>query len=132
MKLSTISSNPSSILNTGSFFLLTLIRSSFSSLDSRGLLYIYIGHYPHTISLLFVCTTTDRATCSLPQLFHFVPLPSSLLHTQTKHSNLSRFHHIRQAPVLFPDMPPDTDCPYPIRILAFFEMIRPYHIVIRI
>ena len=24
------------------------------------------------------------------------------------------------------DMPPGTDCPYPIRILAFFEMIRPY------
>ena len=24
-----------------------------------------------------------------------------------------------------PDMPPGTDCPYPIRILAFFEMIRP-------
>ena len=23
-----------------------------------------------------------------------------------------------------PDMPPGTDCPYPIRILAFFEMIR--------
>ena len=31
-----------------------------------------------------------------------------------------------------PDMPPGTDCPYPIRILAFFEMIRPYHVVIRI
>ena len=30
------------------------------------------------------------------------------------------------------DMPPGTDCPYPIRILAFFEMIRPYHVVIRI
>ena len=29
-------------------------------------------------------------------------------------------------------MPPGTDCPYPIRILAFFEMIRPYHFVIRI
>ena len=29
-------------------------------------------------------------------------------------------------------MPPGTDCPYPIRILAFFEMIRPYHVVIRI
>ena len=25
-------------------------------------------------------------------------------------------------------MPPGTDCPYPIRILVFFEMIRPYHI----
>ena len=32
----------------------------------------------------------------------------------------------------FSDMPPGTDCPYPIRILAFFEMIRPYHVVIRI
>ena len=32
----------------------------------------------------------------------------------------------------FTDMPPGTDCPYPIRILAFFEMIRPYHVVIRI
>ena len=31
-----------------------------------------------------------------------------------------------------PDMPPGTDCPYAIRILAFFEMIRPYHVVIRI
>ena len=31
-----------------------------------------------------------------------------------------------------PDMPPGTDCPYPIRIWAFFEMIRPYHAVIRI
>ena len=30
------------------------------------------------------------------------------------------------------DMPPGTDCPYPIRILACFEMIRPYHVVIRI
>ena len=29
-------------------------------------------------------------------------------------------------------MPLGTDCPYPIRIFAFFEMIRPYHIVIRI
>ena len=34
MMLTDISSNPSSILITGSFFLLTLIRSSFSSLDS--------------------------------------------------------------------------------------------------
>ena len=25
------------------------------------------------------------------------------------------------------DMPHGTDCPYPIRILAFFEMIRLYH-----
>ena len=30
------------------------------------------------------------------------------------------------------DMPPGTDCPYPIRIFAVFEMIRPYHAVIRI
>ena len=30
------------------------------------------------------------------------------------------------------DMPPGTDCPYPIRIFAFFEMIRPHHVVIRI
>ena len=36
------------------------------------------------------------------------------------------------SPINFTDMPPGTDCPYPIRILAFFEMIRPYHIVIRI
>ena len=33
---------------------------------------------------------------------------------------------------LDPDMPPGTDCPYPIRMLPFFEMIRPYHVVIRI
>ena len=30
------------------------------------------------------------------------------------------------------DMPHGTDCPYPIRMLAFFEMIRPYHVGIRI
>ena len=30
------------------------------------------------------------------------------------------------------DMPHGTDRPYPIRMLAFFEMIRPYHVVIRI
>ena len=29
-------------------------------------------------------------------------------------------------------MPPGTDCPYSIRIFAVFEMIRPYHVVIRI
>ena len=30
------------------------------------------------------------------------------------------------------DMPPGTDCPYPIRLLAFLGMIRPYHVMIRI
>ena len=30
------------------------------------------------------------------------------------------------------DMPHDTDRPYPIRIWAFFEIIRPYQILIRI
>ena len=34
--------------------------------------------------------------------------------------------------VWVPDMPHGTDRPYPIRILAFFEMIRPYHVGIRI
>ena len=34
--------------------------------------------------------------------------------------------------VAWADMPPGTDCPYPIRIWVFFEMIRPYHAVIRI
>ena len=29
-------------------------------------------------------------------------------------------------------MPHGTDRPYPIRMLAFFEMIRPYQVVIRI
>ena len=29
-------------------------------------------------------------------------------------------------------MPHGTDCPYPIRIFDFFEMIRPYHVGIRI
>ena len=33
---------------------------------------------------------------------------------------------------LYPDIPRNTDCPYPIRIWAFFEMIRPYQILIRI
>ena len=40
--------------------------------------------------------------------------------------------HMHQIVVIISDMPPGTDCPYPIRILAFFEMIRPYHVVIRI
>ena len=30
------------------------------------------------------------------------------------------------------DMPPGTDCPYRIRSLAFYEMIRPYRVMIRI
>ena len=30
------------------------------------------------------------------------------------------------------EMPHGTDRPYPIRMLAFFEMIRPYQVVIRI
>ena len=34
--------------------------------------------------------------------------------------------------IAFPDMLRGTDCPYPKRILAFFEMIRPYHVGIRI
>ena len=34
--------------------------------------------------------------------------------------------------ILLTDMPHGTDCPYPIRILAFFGMIRPYHVGIRI
>ena len=59
-------SNPSSILITGSLFLLTLIRSSFSSLDSRGLL------SPHhsTIVRFHHC----GATCSLPNYFALFPL----------------------------------------------------------
>ena len=39
---------------------------------------------------------------------------------------------VSSAYIVNSDMPPGTDCPYPIRILAFFEMIRPYHVVIRI
>ena len=34
--------------------------------------------------------------------------------------------------MLYADMPHGTDRPYPIRILAFFEMIWPYHVGIRI
>ena len=30
----------------------------------------------------------------------------------------------RSTNLVKPDMPPGTDSPYPIRILAFFEMIR--------
>ena len=85
MMLTTISSNPSSIATTGSLFLFTLIRSSFSSLDST------IPTPFHSCSFVPL-----RSNLQPPQLFHFVPLPSSLLHTQQ--TNLSRFHHIRQAP----------------------------------
>ena len=89
MMLTTISSNPSSIFITGSLLLLTLIRSSFSSLDSRGLL---SHHAPfHTCSFAPL-----RSNLQPPQLFRFVLLLSSLLHTQQ--TNLSRFYHIRQAP----------------------------------
>ena len=37
-----------------------------------------------------------------------------------------------QSTITISDMPPGTDCPYPIRIFAVFAMIRPYHVVIRI
>ena len=85
-----ISYNPSSILITGSLFLLTLIRSSFSSLDSK--------YYPHTIPLMLVCNTMEQLAAS-PTISLCTPLiPSSLLHTQ--HSNLPRFHHIRHAGAL--------------------------------
>ena len=84
MMLTTISSNSGSIVITGSLFLLTLIRSSFSSLDS-------------TIPKPFhSCSFVLRSNLQPPQLFRYVPLPSSLLHTQQ--TNISRFHHIRQAP----------------------------------
>ena len=96
MMLTTISSNPSSIFITGSLFLLTLIRSSFSSFDSRG---------PTIPTPFHSCSFVPlRSNLPPPQLFRFVPLPSSLLHTQQSSikvglfTNLSRFHHIRQAP----------------------------------
>ena len=87
MMLTTIFSNPSSIVITGSLLLLTVCRSSFSSLDSRP-----------TIPTPFHSCSFVSLRCNLQpyQLFCFVPLPSSLLHTQ--HSNLSRFHHIRKLP----------------------------------
>ena len=99
MMLTTISSNPSSILITGSQFLLTPIRSSFSSLDSRG------AYYPHNIPLLLVCTTTEQLAAS-PTNSLCRPY---LLHTQ--HSNLSRFHHIRPAPFLFQSPSQHSNCP---------------------
>ena len=83
--LTTIYSTPSSIVITGSLFLLTLVRSSFSSLDST------IPTPFHSCSFVPL-----RSSLQPPQLFRFVPLPSSLLHTQQ--TNLSRFHIIRQAP----------------------------------
>ena len=85
MMVTTISSNPSSIVITGSLFLLKLIRSSFNSLDSTILTPC------HSCSFVPL-----RSNLQLPQLFRFAPLPPSLLHTQQ--TNLSRFHHIRQAP----------------------------------
>ena len=33
---------------------------------------------------------------------------------------------------IIPDLPHDTDYPYPIRILAAFKVVRPYSILIRI
>ena len=44
------------------------------------------------------------------------------------HTKLENFNYN----LAYSDMPHGTDRPYPIRILAFFEMIRPYHVVIRI
>ena len=87
MLLTTISSNPSSIVITGPLFLLTLIRSSFSSLDSRPTIQTPF----HSCSFVPL-----RSNLQPPQLFRYVTLPSSLLHTQQ--TNISRFHHIRQAP----------------------------------
>ena len=61
--------------------------SSFSSLDSR----------PTILTPFHHCSFAPPwSNLQPPQLFRFVPLPSSLLHTQ--HYKLSRFHHIRQAP----------------------------------
>ena len=87
MMLTTTSSNPSSIVITGSLFLLTLIRSSFSSLDSRPTIQTPF----HSCSFVPLWSNLQP-----PQLFRYVSLPSSLLHTQQ--TNISRFHHIRQAP----------------------------------
>ena len=62
-------------------------RKKKSSLDSRP-----------TIQTPFHSCSFVPLRCNLqpPQLFRYVPLPSSLLHTQQ--TNISRFHHIRQAP----------------------------------
>ena len=92
--LTTISCNPCSILITGSLFLLTLTRSSFSSLDST------IPTPFHSCSFVPL-----RSNLHPPQLFRFVPLPPSL------HSNLYRFHHIRQASVIFPSSSQHSNCP---------------------
>ena len=65
--LTTISSNPSSIVITGSLFLFTLVRSFFSSLDST----IAIPHTQHhsTLARLY----HYGATCSLPNYFALYP-----------------------------------------------------------
>ena len=51
---------------------------------------------------------------------------------RNSYEDFERGRRCQNSSVDEPDMPPGTDCPYPIRILAFFEMIRPYHVVIRI
>ena len=63
MMLTTISYNPSSIVITGSLFLLTLIRSSFSSLDSR------LSSHHSTLARLY----HYGETCSLPNYFAMYP-----------------------------------------------------------
>ena len=75
--LNTISYNLSSIHITLSPLMLTLIRSSFSSLDSTSPLHSTLAGLHHYGVL----------NLQPPQLFHFVPLPSTLLHIQR--SNLS-------------------------------------------
>ena len=75
MMLTTISSNPSSIVITGSLFLLTLIMSSFSSLDSR----------PTIPTPFHSCSFVPlRSNLQPPQLFRFVPLPYLVSYTYNK------------------------------------------------
>ena len=89
MVLTTISSNPSSIVIsgfTGSLFLLTLIRSSFISLDS-------------TIPTPFHCCSFVPLRSNLQPPDYFALYPFHLVsYTHTQQTNLSRFHYIRQAP----------------------------------
>ena len=82
--LTTISFNPSSIIITGSLFLLTLIRSCFSSLDST------IPTPFHSCSFVPL-----RSNLQPPQLFRLYPF-HLVTYTHNK-TNLSGFHHIHQA-----------------------------------
>ena len=95
MMLTTISYNPSSILITRSLFLLTLIRSSFSSLDSARRLHSTLARLHHY-----------GATCILPNYLSMFPF-----HLVSYTHNTQTFPSYPPTPFLFRSPAQHSNCP---------------------